>query len=176
MDMDINVIDLVLGASLLYGLVNGLYKGFFIEVASLLGLICGVYGAIHFSHFATSLIKQKVEWDEQYINIIAFAITFIFIVFVVSLVGKTLTKLANFIALGVLNKIFGAVFGVLKIGLILSIILMLFSNVNKTIPFVDQKDIDESVLYEHVRCIAPYLYPVIINIDSKENSKPKEVA
>ena len=118
MDMDINVIDLVLGASLLYGLINGLYKGFFIEVASLLGLICGVYGAIHFSHFATSLIKQKVEWDEQYINIVAFAITFIFIVFVVSLVGKTLTKLANFIALGVLNKIFGAVFGVLKIGLI----------------------------------------------------------
>ena len=53
---------------------------------------------------------------------------------------------------------------------------MLFSNVNKTIPFVDQKDIDESVLYEHVRCIAPYLYPVIINIESKENSKPKEVA
>ena len=77
MDMDINVIDLVLGASLLYGLINGLYKGFFIEVASLLGLICGVYGAIHFSHFATSLIKQKVEWDEQYINIVAFAITII---------------------------------------------------------------------------------------------------
>ena len=176
MNMDINVIDLILGVSLLYGLINGFFKGFFVEVASLLGLICGVYGAIHFSHFTTSYFEQKVEWDEQYINIIAFSVTFIFIVFVISLAGKALTKMANLIALGVLNKIFGGVFGVLKIGLILSIILMLFSNVNKTIPFVDQKDIDESVLYEYVSCIAPYFYPVIINIDTKESSKPKEAA
>ena len=113
------VIDIVLGALLLFGLIRGLNKGLFVEVASLLALIIGVYGAIHFSHFATEFLESRVEWDEKYINIVAFAVTFVIIVLIIALAGKALTKLADFAALGILNKLLGGVFGALKIGLIL---------------------------------------------------------
>lgn len=162
------VIDIVLGALLLFGLVRGLTKGLFVEVASLVALIAGVYGAIHFSQFAADLLESRVDWSEKYINIAAFAITFVIIVFAISLAGKALTKLADFAALGILNKLLGAIFGFLKIGLILSVILMVFSNLNKTIPFVDDEDIEESILYEHVRSLAPMIFPNIIQAKEKE--------
>jgi membrane protein required for colicin V production len=156
------VIDIVLGALLLFGLIRGLTKGLFVEVASLLALIVGVYGAIHFSYFTTEYLESRVDWNEKYINIASFAITFIIIVFTISLAGRALTKLADFAALGMLNKLLGGIFGLLKIGLILSIVLMVFTNMNKTIPFVEDDDIENSVLYEHVRSLAPMIFPSII--------------
>ena len=169
------VIDIVLGALLLFGLIRGLTKGLFVEVASLAALILGVYGAIHFSHFATVFLENRVEWSEKYINITAFAVTFVIIVFAISLAGKALTKIADFAALGALNKLLGGLFGVLKTGLILSIILMMFSDMNKTIPFVDDETIKDSVLYEHVRSLAPMIFPNIMNDEKEDEGDEKTV-
>ena len=72
-----NVIDIVLGALILFGIIRGLFKGFFVEVASLLALVLGIWGAIHFSYFAAEFLISRTEWDEKTINIVAFAITFI---------------------------------------------------------------------------------------------------
>lgn len=168
------LIDIILGALLLFGLIRGFMKGLFVEVASLVALIAGVYGAIHFSNFAAEFLDGKFDWDEKYINIIAFAITFIIIVLVIALAGKALTKLANFAALGILNKLLGGVFGALKIGLILSILLIVFDTMNNSIPFADEKDLEDSILYEPVKSLAPMLFPSIINKgkdDSEDNTE-----
>ncbi|SDR69667.1 membrane protein required for colicin V production [Formosa sp. Hel1_31_208] len=164
------LIDIILAALLLFGLIRGFIKGLFVEVASLLALVAGVYGAIHFSNFAADFLVSKVEWDEKYVNIVAFAITFVIIVVVIALAGKALTKLADFAALGILNKLLGGVFGALKIGLILSVLLIVFDNMNNTIPFADDKDLEESILYEPVKSLAPILFPSILN-KGKENSE-----
>ncbi len=102
-----SVLDIVLAALLIFGLIRGVMKGLFVEVASLIALIAGVYGAIHFSYYAANILVDKVSWDEKYINIVAFAITFVVIVLIISLAGKALTKLADFAALGIINKLLG---------------------------------------------------------------------
>ena len=71
------VIDIVLGALILFGLIRGFMKGLFVEMASLVALIAGVYGAIHFSGFAAEFLMDRVSWSEKTINIAAFAITFV---------------------------------------------------------------------------------------------------
>ena len=165
------VIDIVLGALILFGLVRGLMKGLFVEVASLVALIAGIYGAIHFSNFAAEFLMERVEWNEKTINITAFAITFVIIVLAISLAGKALTKLADFAALGFLNKLLGGVFGGLKIALILSIVLMIFTKLNKTIPFVSDDELESSVLYEPVKSLAPMILPSLLDSeDDKEES------
>ena len=164
------VIDIVLGALLLFGLVRGFMKGLFVEIASLLALVLGVYGAIHFSNFAASFLDSGVDWDEKYISIVAFAITFVVIVLAIGLAGKALTKLADFAALGILNKLLGGVFGALKIGLILSVVLIVFDKMNNTLPFVDEKDLEESILYKPVKSVAPIIFPSILNDKKEENS------
>lgn len=166
-----NILDIILGALILFGLIRGLSKGLFVEIASLVALVAGVFGAIHFSDFAAGFLESKVDWSEQTINIAAFAITFVIIVMVISLAGKALTKLADFAALGMLNKLLGGVFGALKIALILSVALMVFSKMNRAIPFLGEEDIENSVLYEPVESLAPMIFPYII----KENL-PAETA
>ena len=167
------IIDIILGALLLFGLIRGVMKGLFVEVASLGALVAGIYGAIHFSNFAAEFLDSRLDWEEKYINIVAFAVTFVIIVLIIALAGKALTKLADFAALGILNKLLGGVFGALKIGLILSILLIVFDNMNNTIPFADKEDLEDSILYKPVKGLAPLIFPSILNKgkeDSDENS------
>ena len=166
------IIDIVLGALILFGLVRGFMKGLFVEVASLVALVAGVYGAIHFSDFAAQYLQTKTDWNEKTISITAFAITFVVIVLVISLAGKALTKLANFAALGIINKIAGGVFGALKIALFLSVILMVFDRMNSTITFIDEKNMDDSVLYTPVKSLVPMIFPNILT--PKEDTEIQE--
>ena len=59
------IIDIILGAFILYGLIKGLSKGFFVEVTSLLALLVGVYGAVHFSNYAAEFLSDRFEWGEK---------------------------------------------------------------------------------------------------------------
>ncbi|CAL2106563.1 membrane protein required for colicin V production [Tenacibaculum sp. 190524A02b] len=160
--------DIIIAALLLFGFVRGLMKGLFVEVASLVALVAGVYGAIHFSYFIGDWLKNSVSWDEKYISLAAFAGTFVVIIIVIALLGKVLTKIADFASLGVLNKILGGVFGALKIGLILSVLFIFFGKMNNTIPFVSQESLDESILYKPVKKIAPTIFPSIIKDEEKK--------
>lgn len=155
-------VDIILAIILLIGLVRGLLKGLFIEITSLVALAIGVYGAIHFSHFTASYLSGRVAWSEKMIQISAFAITFVVIVLIISLAGKMLTKLADVASLGIANKILGAVFGVTKMGLILSVILLIFDKLNNTLPFVTKDDMAKSILYKPVKNFAPMLFPSIL--------------
>ena len=170
-----NTFDIIIAALLLFGFVRGLMKGLFVEVASLVALVAGVYGAIHFSYFIGDWLKDSVEWDEKYISLTAFAATFVVIILVISLTGKLLTKIADFASLGILNKLLGGAFGALKIGLILSVIFIFFGKMNDTIPFVEQETLDESVLYKPVKKIAPIIFPSIIKEEDVEENKEETI-
>ncbi len=160
-------IDIILGGLILYGLIKGLMKGIFVEIASLIALIAGIYGAIHFSYFAGDFLSTKVDWDEKYINLTAFAITFVGIVVGVALAGRFLTKIADFAALGVLNKILGAVFGALKFAVILGAVLVFFDKTNNTIEFVKKETLEKSVLYKPVKDIGAFVFKLVLK-DKKE--------
>lgn len=163
-----NTFDIIIAAFLVFGFVRGLMRGLFVEVASLVALVAGIYGAIHFSDFIGAYLAEFVDWEEQYITVASFALTFALIILVISLAGKLLTKIADFAALGLLNKILGGVFGVLKFGLIVSIILLIFSKLNNTIPFVSEQEQENSILYEPVKNLAPMLFPDFVKVAEEE--------
>ncbi|NMH88885.1 CvpA family protein [Flavivirga algicola] len=165
------IIDIVLAAFILFGLIRGFMKGLFVEVASLVALIAGVYGAIHFSNFAGDFLESKVDWNENSINITAFAITFVIIVLAITLAGKALTKLANFAALGIINKLLGGLFGGLKIALILSVILIVFDRMNSAIPFTDEETLETSILYKPVKSLVPTILPSIMGSDEEDSTE-----
>jgi len=159
------VVDIVLGALIIYGVVKGFFKGLFVEVASLLALVLGVYGAVHFSNYASEFLSNHVDWSEKALSVTSFAITFVIIVLAISLAGKAMTKLANFAALGIINKLLGALFGGLKIALILSVLLLVFKRVNSTLSLVSNEELELSMLYEPVGALAPMILPRFIDED-----------
>ena len=169
-----NILDIILIAILVFGLVRGFIRGFFVEVGSLVALALGLYGAIHFSFVIASVLENKLDWSQKTIQIVAFASTFFIIVLLVSLAGKFLTKLADTAELGLMNKTFGGLFGLAKIALILSVVLIIFSKLNKTImPFVSDEDLKKSVLYEPVKNLAPTLFPSILEKEWEAVKKGK---
>lgn len=157
-----NIVDIVLALILLYGLVRGFYRGFLAELASLVALIAGIYGAIYFSYILADFLADRVTWNLQFVQLIAFAITFILIVFVISLLGRFLTTLANLAFLGIVNKILGAVFGLIKIAFITSVIIMFFSATSEDVNLVEEETLEESILYGPVRILAPAIIPSIL--------------
>lgn len=157
-----NTIDIIFGIILLLGAIQGFRKGLFVELASLVGLVVGVYGAIHFSFYVGDWLVEKTSWSEQVIKLTAFAVTFIIIVMVVSLAGKLLTKVANFAMLGIVNKIVGAAFAVIKYAFLLSVVLLFIDAADRQIQIVGEDKKDESVLYPIVQPLAPALLPSIL--------------
>lgn len=162
-----NVIDIIIAVILIFAAVRGFMTGLFSAIASLLAIVLGVFCAIHFSYYVEYALNDSVlDWSHKTNKIVAFGVTFLVVVLGVIFVGKLLTKLADITALGLLNKILGGVFGALKWSLLLSVIFLLFDKFNKTIPFVDKKMLDNSVLYYPVKSMVPTLFPSIMDKDN----------
>ena len=156
-----NLIDIVLGIILLVAFYVGFKKGLFVALASLIGIVAGVFGAIYFSDFAAGYISKSFDWNEQTVNLVAFAVTFLAIIFLISLAGKFLTKIADFAMLGVFNKLLGGVFNAVKYAFIISVIFM-FINSSEKYTILSEEDRQESILYGPVASIAPSVLPEII--------------
>jgi membrane protein required for colicin V production len=139
-------------------------KGLFVEVTTLVGLVLGVYGALHFSYFLGDFLKDSVSWDESMIQVVSFAGTFLIILIALVLLGKAMTKIAETIALGFFNKIVGAIFGFLKYALILSIVLIVYDEINTSLRFVEKEKVKKSVLYEPIKNFAPAIFPNLVKV------------
>jgi len=170
-----NTFDIIITAFLLFGFISGLFKGLFVEVASFVALIAGIYGAIKFSHFIRSFLETRVSWDEKYITLMSFAISFIIIVIAISLLGKLFTKIADFASLGILNKLLGGIFGVLKIGLILSVVLIIFGKLNNKLPFISIEQQESAVLYKPLKNLAPTIFPQFVKVEDDKKGKIDEL-
>jgi membrane protein required for colicin V production len=155
-----NILDLLLSIFLLLGLVRGFFKGFFAELAGLLSLIGGIYAAIHFSGATYAFLNSFINWDEKYLAILSFAVTFLVVAILISLAGSFLTKMVHMVALGIINRLAGGIFGVLKMAFLVSIFIMFIERFE--VFDAEETTKEESVLYGPVRVLAPAILPTII--------------
>lgn len=170
-----NIIDIILSILLLLGFVRGFFKGFILELSGLVALIAGIYGAIRFSDVVEAFLEAFISWEEQYLSLLAFALTFILIVVIISLFARAVTKMAHIMALGLVNRLLGAVFGLLKMAFLASI-LFLFLNQSEAV-LIEEKTKEDSVLYPPIERLAPTILPTIIReVNEREffESSPAE--
>lgn len=167
------LLDIILGAILIFGFFRGLKKGLFVTLASLIGLIGGVYAAVHFSDYAAGHISRWFNWNDQTTNIVAFAVTFIAVVGLVSMAGQFLTKIADLAFLGVLNKLLGGVFSMLTYAFIISVILMMGESWDVTEDLIPDEKKEESVIYPKVAALAPLVLPYILD-EVEDQTDPED--
>jgi len=154
-----NYFDIVVGIILVLAIVKGFKNGLIIEFASLAALVLGVVGAIRFSNFTEVWLSQ--HFTNDYISIMAFLITFIAIVVGVHLVAKVVDKLVKAIALGMINRVLGALFALVKVGFIVSILLAVFNSFDRTFNLIPEDVRESSVLYLPLSKFAPDLFPYL---------------
>lgn len=157
-----NYLDIVLAVLLAYGAIRGFLKGAILSIASLVAFVVGLYGSIHFSTYMADWLVNYVAWQPDNLELIAFVLTFIVIVIVIILIGKLLTKTAETLALGLLNKMLGAIVGLLKMILISGAILLVLSTTNHLLRIFSKDVIENSVLYKPVKGTASILFEQIL--------------
>lgn len=168
-----NTIDLVFAILLLWAAYRGYSKGFIVQLATLAALLLGILGAVMFSDFTSSLIIKKFDVSGQYLPIISFALTFIAIVIAVHILAKALNKLIDAIALGIINRLLGVLFSVLKIAFIVSIILVLINKADNKYNFIPDETKEKSLLYKPLSNFAPMIFPYL-NFDKLKESFEEE--
>lgn len=153
------IFDIILGILLAFAFYKGLQNGLFMELASLISMLAGIYIAVKFSFYFRDILVGFVKWNPNMIQIIAFVLTFISVVVVVSILGKFLTGVADFAFLGWLNSIGGGFFRVLKTVLILGVVFAVFEKINFNHSLAKKETLDKSLFYNSIQKTAGFIYP-----------------
>lgn len=172
-----NYLDIIIAIPLIYGIYKGFTKGLVAELASLLALVGGIYGGVYLSDYTADFLSSRFTISEKYLGLIAFVVTFIVIVLAVVLVGKLITMLVKAVALGLLNRLTGAIFGFLKFALILSFLLVPVERLNRTFGFISDTAVEESILFEPVRQLFILVSPNLQEWDwtnGEKETRPEE--
>ena len=174
-----NYIDLVLCIPLVWGFYKGFTRGIIIEAATLAAFGLGVWGGIKFSDLIAGFLKNYFHWNSPYLPIISFAVIFLGIIIGVYAVAKLAERFVKAAALGIVNKLTGAAFGVLKFALVISVLIFILESLKKNIQIIPEKTIEVSLLYKPIGSIAPAIIPglkgsslnELIDREKKEETK-----
>ncbi|WP_058104787.1 CvpA family protein [Maribacter dokdonensis] len=168
------LLDILLGLPLIWGLWKGYNNGLFMEIASIVALVAGIFGAIHFSYITGNYLSNHLDWNERNMSIIAFIITLILIIIVVNLAGKLLTKVANFAMLGWLNKIAGGIFGTLKVAILLGAAFIFFDRMDTTLNLLSDETKKESILYQPIKDIGALIFDTVLKTEVMPEESSEE--
>ena len=153
-----NIIDIILAIALGFGFIKGFFKGLIIEVASLGALFLGLLGAVKFSDFFADLLNEFFNWSRLAVQATSYLIIFIIIVYGLSVLAKTLTKIISKASLGLLNKFLGAFFGAFKWAIFMSVALFFLEKLNTWVTIINTEMIESSILYEPITELGEFLF------------------
>lgn len=156
--------DIIVGIVLIFFFLKGLKNGFIIELASVVALVLGIIAAVLFSEVVSQWLSAYIT--TRFISILSFFIVLIAVVVAVNLLAKMMDHLIKAIALGWLNRVIGALFGMLKAALIISVLLLLLDVFGLSQKWFTPEMKNSSYLYIPLEKLAPATLELInVKID-----------
>lgn len=123
-----NFFDITIIIIISFCLIRGVFRGILGELANIVGVIAGFYGAYNYYREFTPLLEKWIA-NQALINIIAFFLLFSLIFGFIIIIAVGLEKLLKVAFLGWIDKTFGAVFGALKGILIAAVLFIVLTNI-----------------------------------------------
>lgn len=150
------LIDIVFAVLLGYAAFRGLRNGLFVELASLISFIVGIYIAVKFSYIVGGFIGES-----KTAKVAAFVITLLLVIVGIHLLAKVFSGIANFVFLGWLNTIAGALLAVLKTVLLLGIVLSLLQKVNFDNALISKETQNKSLFFNPILKTSEFILPFL---------------
>jgi len=150
-----NFFDVIILGFLALFVINGFMKGFIISLASLAALILGIYLAIHFSNYVQVLLQDNFHPSRTWLPILSFSITFLIVVILILMVAKLMEKIVDVVGMGFLNKLAGALLGLVKGVVLASIILFILFSIDKKQKWITADDRKGSLTMNTVEQVFP---------------------
>lgn len=139
----------------------GVRRGFVKEAVMLVAIAMGVFVARLFSSPMSALLQEHLGATPRVAQPLSYFVVMVVFVGGMYILAWMLTKILKAIKLGTLNRIFGAILGVLKWVLILSVVLNFFAVIDKYIPIKSKPAIQNSKLYTPIESASRFYKPFI---------------
>lgn len=161
-------LDLFFGLAIAWGAYSGFSKGLIKELASILGVIIGVFLAKNYYPYLDIKLKPIFESEAGFISILSAILIFLLTIMVFKIIAKFLTKFLKIIALGLLNRIIGSVFGIFKTVMLLCILVFIFSNINNVTGLIKAEKLSQSFFYSKIEKINSFIIESNYNENGNE--------
>ena len=153
-----NIIDIVIAVLLLIGGIRGFLKGFIFEIAVLGALFLGTYAAFRFSGYMQPWVSRTLSANPTTVTYVSSFIMFLLVAIGVFFLAKLFEGLVNIAALGIFNKILGALFGLFKYAFVTGVLLYFFNPMDTTHHFISTDKKAESKLYYPLLKVSQIVY------------------
>lgn len=154
---EFTIFDMViLGITLVLGL-KGLFKGLIKEVFGIIGIIGAIYFASRVSVNIGDLIAPLLALkNETTIKLIGFVIALIGFWLIVYILGVIVSKIFSASGLGLVDRIFGFIFGAAKVFLIFSVIAYSVYQIESFKKAINKKT-EKSIMMPHLLSVGGYI-------------------
>ena len=139
------VLDIILLALFIPGIIIGLVKGLIMQVVSLLSVIMGAIVAGRFAPDLTQVAMLQFGSGERATYIICFILIFLAVALVMAIVGKLITKLFKI--------------AIFTTALILGLLISAFEGLNASWEMVDPARLEGCKVYPALRDFASAILP-----------------
>lgn len=150
-----NLLDLLILIPIVWGCFRGFSKGLVMELATLLGMIAGIVAAHYLESSVSDFLKQYFTLSDAVLRIISYSFIFLAVLFISWIIGKIITKVVDMVMLGWLNKLLGAIFGLLKGVLVSAIIVLAIVYFDKNEKLITRQTKEKSMFYQALSAIIP---------------------
>lgn len=122
----LNVIDVLLGGTVLISALIGLMRGLVREILSLAAWLVAVWAGINFSEMVSNQFVQQVINDKHIAYIASFGAVFFTTLFLIGLLNLLISSLFKATGLGGFDRLLGMLFGLAR-GVIISAVIVFFA-------------------------------------------------
>jgi membrane protein required for colicin V production len=147
--MPVQWLDIVILAILAFAGFAGFKNGFLREIIGTVALLLGILGSIVLADYGVRFLTEEMNFVSPFVPTLSYIIVFLAVFLTVYALGRLVNMLINVTLLGVVNRIIGVLFSVLKFSLGLSVVLWL----------VNISGMLEVSIHEYSQ-ITPYLEPL----------------
>ncbi len=154
-----NLLDIILIIPLILGGIGGFRRGLFLELATLTGLILGVFLAAILADVTGQVITAIVDWNPIPFMILVFIIVFVVVWMLVRALGAALTKLFKVVMLNFFNRLAGMAFGIIKYAFLISLLLIFINYLDQHFDILSAQAREGSFLYPVIEGFAPWVLP-----------------
>lgn len=158
-----NVFDIIVYVALAWAVFNGWRRGFLLQMMSLVAVVAALYLSVKYC----SEVGAMLGLDGTTQPIVGFIVIFAVTLILLTIVGYLMRKVFRFAGLGMVDILFGILFSVLKIGVIVSALFAWFAAVNKDYDWASKQTVEESRWFTPISGVVDKLTPYFEELKSE---------
>lgn len=153
--------DIIILLILAGAFINGMQKGLAMQLAGLISILLAAISAGKVAKIILPYILNTINIAESIARVASYVLAFVIIVFAIRFIGKMFHTLIVALHMGFINKILGAVLGVISASFVLSIMVNLIIILDSEETVITNKIKTDTFFYSKIQIVAPTIIPFL---------------